>query len=140
MGLWAGMKWVVREGTGAGVQRRLTQVILGNGGAGARAAGGPAHQARGIRAQFLEAATTLVAAHGPSWAQRKLGGRAFGVWLLVILWVLPPSLLALAALRSALVRAQARVPRPVAGPVRSRGGEGTLSRPGPSLPGSTRGR
>jgi hypothetical protein len=93
LGIWAGIKWVGREGTGIGATKRFGWLII-------RKTSNPicsfmvgSGKVRVIRGQFLNSAASVVMSYGPSWARRSILGRALGVWLLVILWILPPSII-----------------------------------------------
>ena len=92
MGVWESMKWVAKEGTGAGVHKRFGQMILGR--TWQRAA-----KDDGILRQFLGSAAAAVTRFGPIWARREVRGRSVGVWLLVMCWLVPPALLFLATIR-----------------------------------------
>ena len=93
MGLRAGLKWVAMEGTGAGVQQRLVRRILGKPGGGAVCA-------NNLVRQFIVAAAAVVTRFGPAWARIQVGGQAVGVWLLLLCWLAPTVLLALAVVYS----------------------------------------
>ena len=93
MGIWMGMKWVAREGTGLGSNRRFGRIVLFGDGRGK-----PRYRiGEGLWRQFIASATAAVQCYGPSWARWKLGGRPVGVWGLVLVWVIPPLLLAMLA-------------------------------------------
>ena len=97
MGLWAGMKWVAREGSGAGVQRRLVRLIL-------ESPGRSAIRPSSLLRHFMAAATAAVTRFGPAWARREVLGQAVGVWLLVLSWLTPMALLVLMAVQGVFVR------------------------------------
>ena len=82
MGVWTGLKWVAREGTGAGVQQRLVRLILGS-------PGRRAIRATSILRHFMAAATNAVKRFGPAWTRRDVLGQAVGVWLLLSCWFVP---------------------------------------------------
>ena len=87
MGVWAGLKWVAREGTGAGVQQRLVWLILG------RSRLRPSMRV-GILQQFLDSASVAVSKFGPVWVKQEVGGQPLIGWLLVCCWMAVPILLA----------------------------------------------
>ena len=97
MGVWAGLKWVAREGTGAGVQQRLIRLILGS-------PGRSAVRATSLLRQFIGSATAVVTRFGPAWARRGGLGQAVGVWLLVLFWLAPTALLVAAVVHRCAVR------------------------------------
>ena len=88
MGMRAGMKWVANEGTGAGIQKRFLQLILGS----YRKL--PTKE-RGILKQFMASAKAAVSEFGPAWARQEVWGSPVGVWLLVVCWIAVPALLLL---------------------------------------------
>ena len=81
MGVWSGLKWLAKEGTGTGVQRRLVRLILGM-------PGKRPNEMASIPRQFIDSASALVSIFGPVWARREIGDRPIGVWFLVCCWVL----------------------------------------------------
>lgn len=89
MGIWKYVKWVAREGAGFGTSQRFGHLILRNIWPGTSRSGG----AGDLWRQFMDSATSAVHSFGPSWARRKVRGRAVGVWVLVLAWVVPPLLL-----------------------------------------------
>jgi hypothetical protein len=90
MSVWEGMNWWVKEGSGAGSQHRLVRMILGK---------PERHDLSRVTLshQFLCSAAAAVTRFGPAWAKREICRRTVGVWLLVLCWLVPPAILALAA-------------------------------------------
>jgi len=97
LGVWAGIKWVGREGTGVGATKRFGWLIIRktfNPFSSNREGSGKICKTRTL---FLNSAASVVMAYGPPWARRSILGRALGVWLLVVLWILPPSIIVASA-------------------------------------------
>ena len=109
MGIWKGMKWVAREGAGLGASQRFGRLIFRRTGPWSLRSGGGGD----IWRQFMDSATGAIQSFGPSWARRKVRGRAMGVWVLVLAWIIPPLLLALLTLH----RASQTARRPAVTPV-----------------------
>ncbi len=109
MGIWKGMKWVAREGTGLGASQRFGRLIFRGTGRGATRPG----KAWGIWRQFMVSASAAVQSFGPSWARKNLRGRAVGVWVLVLAWVVPPLLLTLLTFHRAFHRSRGPAAPPV---------------------------
>jgi hypothetical protein len=86
MEIRAGIWRVFKEGIGVGAQQRLAQVIL------ARSWQRTTRKA-GVPQQFLDSASAAVSRYGPLWANREVGGRPVGVWLLVCTWLVASFLL-----------------------------------------------
>jgi hypothetical protein len=97
MGISAGIKWMVREGTGVGATKRFGWLIIRETCNPLSANRDSSGKIREIHTQFLNAAASVVKTYGPPWARRSILGRALGIWLLVLLWIVPPSILAASA-------------------------------------------
>lgn len=90
MGICKGITWLAMEGSGVGVHRRLVRLVL-------RSSGWSANAQVSLSNQFMNSADKAVSRVGPLWARKEIQGRAIGVWLLVLCWLAPPTLLALTA-------------------------------------------
>ena len=90
MGMRSIMKWVANEGTGAGIQKRFLQLILGS-------YGKLPTRELGILKQFMASAKAAVSKFGPAWARQEVRGSPVGVWLLAMCWIAVPALLLLKA-------------------------------------------
>jgi hypothetical protein len=88
MGMGTAMKWIAKEGTGAGIQLRFLGLFLG----GSRRR--PTRKV-GLLQQFMGSATAAVKRFGPAWARQGVWGRPVGVWLLVMCWIALPALVVL---------------------------------------------
>ena len=97
MGMVAGMKWIAKEGTGAGTQRRFLQFFM------SRSGHRPTREI-GILQEFKGAASAAVTRFGPDWVRQNVCGRPVGVWLLLICWLLPLFLTVGGAVRAILTQ------------------------------------
>lgn len=93
MGIWTGIKWVGREGSGIGAAKRFGRMIIRKTSNSCSSWRDGSGNVLAIRKRFLISAASVVMAYGPSWARRMFFGRAIGVWMLVLLWILPPSVM-----------------------------------------------
>jgi hypothetical protein len=111
MGIWAGIKWVGREGAGVGATKRFGGLIIRSTSNLSSSFRDRPGKVWGIQKQFLDSAASVVMTYGPSWAGQSILGRALGVWLLVILWILPPSIVVASAVCKPHQRSKAQANR-----------------------------
>lgn len=94
MDIGAGIKWVGREGTGAGATERFCWLILRKTSCPFYSSMDGEEKIQNIKTNFMNSAALLVMSYGPTWAKQAILGRALGVWLLAILWIVPPTIIA----------------------------------------------
>ena len=104
MGLWTSLRRAVFEGAGAGVNRRLVRFL---GGTWTRNLSNQAQDTSGLVEQFLAHANVVVDRFGPAWSRRKVASWSLGVWLLLLLWVIPSAVIGCAMIVNIIVNTRA---------------------------------
>ena len=95
MGLWAGLKWTVREGTGVGMSQRLARIF---GEIFPITSKAVVKIFIGLRKQFVMASNAVVDQFGPAWARRKIFGYPSGTWIFLSIWLVLPFVVVLSFL------------------------------------------